>query len=79
MVGGGAHHREPGGEIHSVFNGKGLERRQSLVVVHGQRGVEHAVMPHAEIAVRGEGTECHDPFIVRLLDRWDDDVLLFGA
>ena len=65
--------------VDSIFKGQRLERRQALVVVHGQSGVEILVMTQTEIAVRGERTEGQDAFFGSLPDGRDDDFLLFCA
>ena len=79
MVGRGAHHRQAGGEVDAVLEGEGLERREPLVVVHRERGVEVLEMVEAEETVGGEGAEGEDALVGGLLDGGDDDVLLLRA
>ena len=50
------------------FEGKGLERDKSLVVIHSQGGIEAAVVAESEEAVRRIRSECQDALFVCGLD-----------
>ena len=50
MGGGGMYNRQTGGEAYAVFSQQ-LERNHSLIVVHGQNGVEPAVSTRSEETV----------------------------
>ena len=79
MVGRRTYYGQAGGEIHTVFEGNGLERSESLVVVHCQYGIETGLIPKAEETVGGIGAECVDPLSACLLDGRGDDFGFFAS
>ena len=71
-----AHDRETRCEVHTVLEGKSLERSESLVVIHSQYGIIFRIVCKSEESVRRVWTEGHNSLLVRLLYCRDDDVLL---
>ena len=77
MVRGGAYHRQAGGEVDSVLEGKRLERSEALVVIHREGGVELLIVSETEESVRGERPEGEYAFFGGSPDgRYDDAALL---
>ena len=77
VVGRGAHYGQSGGVVNAFLGCQGLERSKTLVVVHGQYGVEVSVSAASEESVGGIRSEGLYSSLFEFLDGRYDDVLFF--
>ena len=65
--------------VDAFLDGECLERSKSLVVIHGENGIEIVVGSAAEESVGGIGTEGLYAVFFQFVDGGDDDVVLLVA